>query len=192
MAGTTNGQQPDTSFRFSNSKSIILCGYKNPDIKPTTFSEFTLSICGQDTIIDFWDATLTCRLKFKKDTLVIEDIKNLPTATERKYQMTTWTVEKIYFANSKLRRHLTTNKTIRKYNQQEILKTIKEYETGKPGLDDNKMELANRLFISTISGDKKARQYFADFETKFGRLDGAFSEEYSDLTSMLRLWDNEK
>ena len=192
MAGTTKGAQPDTSFHFSNGKTIILCDYKNPDIKPTTFSEFTLSICGQDTIIDFFEAKLIFRFKFKKDTLVIEDIRNLPTAVDRKYQMTTWIIEKIYFTKGKLNRHFATNKKIRKYNQQEIQETIKEYETAKLGLDDSKIELANRLFISTISGNKKARLYFADFETKFGTLDGAFKEEYNELETMLGLLDKEK
>ena len=189
MAGTTNGQRPDTSFHFSNNKTIILCGYKNPDSKPTTFSEFILSICGQDTIVDFWGAILTCRLKFEQDTLVIEDVRNLPTAIDRKYESTTWTIEKIYFANGRLFRQYTTNRQIRKYSQKEIQQTITEYETANPDLDDSKMELANRLFISAISGNKKARQYFSDFNTKFGTLDGAYSEEYKDLTSMLELWD---
>jgi len=27
-----------------------------------------------------------------------------------------------------------------------------------------------------------------EFKNKFGKLDGAFSEEYSDMTAMLALW----
>ena len=185
MSGTTNGQEPDSSFYFSNGQNIILCGFKNSGSLPSTFSEFTLSICGQDTIIDFWDATLTCKLTFKIDTLLIEDTRNLPAAIERQYQVTTWSIEKIYFANGKISRHSTVNRNIRKYTQQEIQQTIKEYETAKNGLDELKMQLANRLFMSTISGDKQSRQYFLDFKTKFGTLDGAFSEEYSDLKAML-------
>ena len=52
------------------------------------------------------------------------------------------------------------------------------------------MAIVNKLFIATISGDKKARQYFKEFKNKFGTLDGAFSEEYNDLTTMLELWDS--
>jgi hypothetical protein len=51
------------------------------------------------------------------------------------------------------------------------------------------LEIANKLFIATISGDRKARQKFKEFNNKFGTLDGAFKEEYSDLTAMLELWD---
>lgn len=192
MAGTTNGQRPDTSFYFSNSKTIILCGYKNPDSKPTTFSEFTLSICGEDTILDFWEAMLTCRLNFEQDTLLVEDMRYLPTAINRKYEEATWSIEKIYFVNGLPHRQLKTNEKIRKYNEAEIEQTNTEYETAKPGLDESKMELANRLFMAAVSGDKKAREYFSDFNTKFGTLDGAFKEEYNELKAMLKLWENNK
>ena len=53
------------------------------------------------------------------------------------------------------------------------------------------MQLVNRLFIATISNDKKARKYFYEFEMKY-ELDGAFSEEYSDLKEMLEVWDKQK
>jgi len=163
--------------------------YKYPNIRPTTFSEFTLFICGKDTIIDFWGAVLSCRTAFDNDTLTIHNLKNLPTAQDRQFQTTIWTSEKIYFENGNLRRQLTVNRKIYKYNREEILQTIEEFETAEINLNDNKMELANRLFISTISGDQKARQYFKEFKTRFGVLDGAFKEEYNDLTAMLRLWD---
>ncbi len=183
------GTKADTTFHLSNGKTIVLCGYKNPDSKPTTFSEFILSVCGQDTIIDFWFAVLTCRPKVNKDTLLVDELKNLPTARNLKYQETVWTTEKIYFSNQKLVRKLVVSRQIRKYNQEEIQTVLKAYEAAKTGLDDSKMELANKLFIATISDDKKARQYFKEFKSKFGTLDGAYKEEYSDLTAMLELWD---
>ena len=186
------GTKPDTTFHLSNGKAIVLCGYKNPDSKPTTFSEFILSVCGQDTIIDFWGAVLTCRLKVNKDTLLVDQLQNLPTGKNFKFQETVWTTEKIYFSGQNLVRKLVVNRQIRKISQDEIQYVLRTYETAKTGLDDSKMEIANKLFIATISGDKKARQYFKEFKTKFGTLDGAFAEEYSDLTAMLELWDRKE
>ena len=186
------GTKADTTFTLSKGKRIALCGYKNPKSKPTTFSEFVLAVCGQDTIIDFWGAVLTCRLKVDKDTLLIDELQNLPTGKNFKYQETVWTTEKIYFRGERIVRKLAVNKQIRKYNQNEIQLVLRTYERAKPGLDDDKMELANKLFIATISGNKKARQYFNEFKNKFGELDGAFSEEYSDLTAMLQLWDKKE
>jgi len=183
------GIKADTIFYLSNGKSIVLCGYKDPASKSTTYSEFVLAVCGQDTIIDFWGAVLNCRLKVNKDTLLIDQIERLPTGKNFKFQNTVWTTEKIYFSKQKMIRELVVNRQITKYNQNEIKHVLKSYKSGKPGLDDSKMELANKLFIATISGNKTARQYFKEFKTKFGTLDGAFSEEYSDLTAMLKLWD---
>lgn len=54
------------------------------------------------------------------------------------------------------------------------------------------MEIANKLFIASISGDKKAQIYLKEFKHKFGILDRAFKEEYDNLVSMLALWDNQK
>jgi len=121
--------------------------------------------------------------------LLVKGLQNLPTGKNFKYQETVWTTEKIYFYGQKIVRKLVVNRQIRKYDQDEIQTVLKSYETAKAGLDNSKMVIANKLFIATISGDKKARLYFKEFKSKFGILYGAFSEEYSDLTSMLELWD---
>uniref|UniRef100_UPI00404B3963 hypothetical protein n=1 Tax=Gelidibacter sp. TaxID=2018083 RepID=UPI00404B3963 len=183
------GTKADTTFHLSNGKTIVLCGYKNLESKPTTFSEFVLSVCEHDSIIDFWDAAITCQLKVDKDTLLVEQLQNLPTGKNFKFQETIWTTEKIYFSEQKLIRKIEVNRQIRTYNQDEIQSVLQTYETAKTGLDDSKMEMANKLFMATISGDKKARHYFKEFKSKFGTLDGAFAEEYNDLTAMLALWD---
>lgn len=184
------GTKADATYHFSSGKTIVLCGYKNPESKPTTYSEFILSVCGQDTIIDFWGAILTCRLNISNDTLLVDELHFLPTGKSLEFQETVWLTEKIYFNEQTIVRDFVINREIRKYNQEEIQIVLKTYETAKLGLDDKKMKIANYLFIATISGDKKARKYFKEFKNKFGTLDGAFAEEYSDLTAMLELWDN--
>ena len=187
-AGTT----PDTTFKLSNGKEIVLCGFKNPESKPINYSEFVLAVCGQSKIIEFWDATVTCYLKVKKDTLFVEDLVNLPTGKNRACKETIWATDKIFFKGETPIKIYAVNKKIPKYTRLEIMRTLKEYEISNRELSDNKMELANRLFVATISGDKKARKYFKEFRTKFGALDGAFSEEYSDLAAMLVQWDRQK
>ena len=183
------GTKAETTFYFTNGKTIALCGYRNPESKLTTFSEFVLSVCGSNKIIDFWGATLTCRLKTDGDTLFVEQIENLPTGKNFNYQPTVWSIEKIYFKGQQVRRSLAINRKIRKYNPTEIKAVLQSFRTAETGLSDKAMELGNMLFIATISGDKTARQYFKDFRTHFGVLDGAFKEEYNDLVAKLELWD---
>ena len=183
------GTKADTAFHFSNGKTIVLCGYKNLETRPPTFSEFILAECGKSEIIDFWGAVLNCRLKVEKETLLVEELQNLPTGNNFNYQEIVWTTEKIYFSKEKIVRKLAVNRKIKKYSPNEIKAVLREYEITNPGLDDSKMVLANKLFIGAISGDKKARHYFEEFDTKFGLLDGAYKGEYKDLTAMLKLWD---
>ena len=185
------GTKPDTIFFLANGKTIVLCGYKNPNIKPTTFSEFILAVCGQDSIIDFWSAVMDCRLKVNKDTLLVEQLKYLPIGKDFKYQETVWTTEKIYFSGQKNVRKLVVNRQINKYNNDQIKSVIKSYETARSGIDESKMEIACLLFIATISGDKISRQYFYEFNRKF-ILDGSFAEEYSNLSKMLNQWDKKE
>ena len=156
----------------------MLCGFKNSD---NTFSEFVLSVCGESKIIDFWDATLTCRIETNKDTLLVQEIQNLPVGKKLEYQPTVWTTEKVYFSKQKVTRKLEVNKKIGKYNQEQINKILKIYENAKPEINEWIMGIANNLFIASISGNKKAKQYLNDFEKKFGKLDGAFAEEYKEL-----------
>lgn len=186
------GTKAEETFHLSNGKTIVLCGYKNKDSKPTSYSEFILAVCGQDTIIDFWGAVLTCQLKVEKDTLLVDRLQNLPTGKNFKFQETTWTTEKLYFKGQTLVRELLVNRQIRKYTQDEIQIVINEYEAASEGLGDKKMDFANRLFIATISGDKKARNYFMEFPSKCDVLDGANKEEYDDLLAMLLQWDTNK
>ncbi len=183
------GTKSDTIFKLLNGKQIVLCGYKNPESKPTNYSEFVLAVCGKTKIIDFWDGTETCYLNVKKDTLIVDEIVILPVGNRRTYKATVWATNKIFFVGQSVVKTYTVNKNIPKYHEADIAKTLKEYEISKGTLSDGKMELANRLFIATISGNKKARKYFREFRTRFGELDGAFSEEYSDLSAMLSQWD---
>jgi hypothetical protein len=183
------GTKADTTFHFSHGEKIVLCGYKNLKTRPTTFSEFILFRCGEKQIIDFWGAAKSCQLKIEHDTLFVKQIENLPVGKTLNFQPTVWTIEKFYFKEKKFIRKLLVNKQIPKYNQSIIKMVVKSFENEKNGLNDNKMELANKLFIASISGDKTSRKHFKEFKTKFGVLDGAFLEEYNHLNVMLRVWD---
>ena len=182
----------DTAFLLSNGRTIVLCGYKIPKSQPTTYSEFVLAVCGQDTIIDFWNAALTCRLQTNKDTLLIDQLISLPTGENFTFQETVWSTEKVFFSGQDVVRKSLINRQIRKYTTSETQNVLKTYERAKAGFDESIMVIANKLFMASISGDTKARQYFTDFKTKFGPLDGAFAEEHNALTAMMSQFDKEE
>jgi hypothetical protein len=181
----------DTIYKLSNGKSIALCGFRNVENNPVDFSEFVLSVCGENKIIDFWDATQSCNLRVNKDTLIVEELINLPTQKDRKYEINIWGIDKIYFENNIVFKKRFINQKVKKYSEKQIAITLKEYENANEILDDEKIEIVNRLFIASISENKIARKYFNEFNTKY-KLDGAFAEEYSDLKAMLEIWDKQK
>jgi hypothetical protein len=188
MTGTSEGQYPDTTITFSTGQKIILCGSREIFNEKHHFSEFVLQVCGNDSIIDFWGAVQTCRLIKVEDTLKVVEVKKLPTGPDRSFVLTDWHIENIFFMNGILKRSSTLNWQIHKYSQNEIKQTLKEFERAPLKFHPDRMELAYKLFISAISGDKTASIYFTDFATRFGVLDGGDLEEYKDLQAMLSLW----
>lgn len=188
---TLAGTKPDTTFNFSNGKSIDLCGYVNPGT-PKTYSEFVLTVCGQDTIIDFWGAVKTCKIKVKNDTLFVENLYILPVGQSFKSKEIVWITDQIYFEGSKTARKKIINKAIPLYDKVKIESVLTEYKTSIPDVNERRMDILTKLFVATISGNNEARLSFNDFQTKFGTLDGEYSEQYIELKEMLLQWDNKK
>lgn len=180
------GTKPEIVFTLTHGR-IALCGYVENKDNEKLFSEFVLAVCGQDKIIDFWDALTVCRIATSKDTLIIEELKNLPTGDDLKFVSTAWRIDKLYFNGGQVERSSGVNRQIRKYNQREINKVLTEYESLNKKLTYDNMDLVYRLFMAAISGDKAARKYLTD-KTKFEILDGAFQEDYEELIAMLKSW----
>jgi hypothetical protein len=191
------GQDSQRVYHFSNGKKIILCGYKNSgkykkSRQLETFSEFTLTVCGQDSAYNFWGAVETCNLTQNGDTLIVNEIEREPVGKNYKYIPIPWLIEKIFFEEQSVKNEFSVNRNIRKYTIKEIRDVLREFEWSDSTMNDHTMEIANKLLIATISGSTKARKYFNDFTKKFEYLDGAFSEEYGDLEEMLKYWDEYK
>jgi hypothetical protein len=185
--------KPDSEFHFKNGNTIVLCGDRNEDTVPNTFTDFILAVCGADTVIDYWDEEDGINLIQRSgDSLFIEDITILPTGQNLDFKPTLWTTDQIYFQGLKVLKKLVVNRQIPKYDKREIQIALKLFESAKGELNDSTMDIAEKLFIATISGSKIARKYFKEFKNKFGELDGAYAEQYEDLTAMIELWDIKK
>lgn len=193
-------KKADTVFHLSNGESISLCGSKDTGIipGPNVYTEFVLAACGEKHIIKFWGAVLDCRLHVYKDTLIVETIDNLPTGKNMRYQWTVWTIEHIYFKSGKAARDFKVNKQIPKYTEHEIQAALKQYEEairissarGNPDNVNNvNMEIADKLFMSAISGSRQARADLKTFYKHFGGLSGEYLEWYDDIMRKLALWD---
>ncbi len=181
----------DTVFRFSSSEAIALCGYRMNNEKQDLFSEFVLSLCGSDTIIDFWDALELCDVALMDDTLFVNHITSLPTGDNFELVPQAFLIERLYFFDNKLIRKKDVNRAVNTYKPTQIEQVLEAYRQADSRLDDQKMLLANRLYVAAISGSKEARGYFLTFSDRFDALDGAYAEEYHFLQRLLKAWDAE-
>jgi hypothetical protein len=184
----STGSDPETTFHLTNGKEITLCGYAETKDNEKLYSEFVLAECGQDKVIDFWDALTVCRIKTDKDTLIIEELKNLPTGDSFAFKTTVWRIEKLYFKSDQIQRESRVNRKIKKYSQKEISSVLREVEALSRKLSYDNMDLVNKLFVAAISGDNTARKYLTD-KARFGTMDGAFAEDYDELILMLKTWE---
>jgi len=189
VKNTYTNEKVDTVFHFTNGKNIVLCGFRNDENNIINYSEFVLYVCKDKEIINFWDAMQTCNIELNNDTLYVEELVKLPNGKNFKFEDNIWRINKYYFSGDELKIKSILNEEIKKYDDIEIKTVLKEFEYKQKGLDDSIIILANKLFICSLSGNKIAKQYFIDLETKFGILDGGFKEEYYELKSMLENWD---
>jgi hypothetical protein len=185
--------EPKTAFEFSNGKKVLLCGYVEEQNRKKIYSEFVISECGTDSIIDFWSAVESYEVEFEADTLKLVKLKVLAIADSRALERSPWLTENFYYKGNILKRELRLNPKVR-YSKNQIDETLKEYEstiwkTQNTSLseeyNDDKMLLANRLMIAAISGSSKADSYFKDFDYKF-KPDGAYAEWYEEMKELLK------
>ena len=178
-------------FNLSDGRKVVLCGNKDTEIikGETLYSEFVLAVCNESNIIENWGALDLCRVQAVKNSVRVETLINLPVGQNNSYRETVWTVEQIYFLNDKPVKNLSINKNIPRYTTKQINSTLKEFETAPNANTDYTDNLADKLFISAISGSKKARIDLLTFKKKFTTLDGSIAESYDKDLEMLRLWD---
>ena len=183
----TNDLKPYSLYDLSNGNNIALCGYANED---DTFSEFVLTDCNSKTNFNFWGAMKRCSVEQEIDTLIVKEFAFLPIDKDE-YQIVVWHVYKYWFNDDKqIQQKTYLNPNFPKYNQKQIDDIIKRYQNSNNKLNDNCIILANKLFISAISGSQEARKYFLEFPIKYKGLDGAFLEDYKELDAMLGIWEN--
>ena len=183
-------QDPDTAFNFSNGKRLLICGYYEPENGRKVFSEFVLSECGDKDIVDFWEATERYEVEYNQDTLKLHKLELLALGPNRELVHSPWLTEYFYYKGNRLKRDLKLNTSI-KYDQEQISETLQEYENTQwlalnaapEEYVEEKMVLANRLFVSAISGSAKAEDYFKEFNSKL-KADGAYAEWYNQLVEL--------
>ena len=180
----------ERTFQLTPQHSIALCGYTDTEtIKgKKLYSEFTLSVCGNNKAIDFWGAIITCNVKTSNDTLIVETFRNLPVGKAMHYRQTVWRIECFWFEHNILKRNSIVSPGLPKYTIAQIANVLNLYN-HTPNLNEDKTtELADKLLISALSGNKTAESYLNNFRNKFTHLDGVNLEDYDAIIRIYDLW----
>jgi hypothetical protein len=81
------GDTPTMILTFSNGQSISVCGYIDKEMQGNIISEFNVFDCNSGKVISEYDAMQICRIIPKKDTLIIHELKYLPTGKNWKWNL---------------------------------------------------------------------------------------------------------
>ncbi|MCB2410224.1 hypothetical protein [Hymenobacter lucidus] len=181
---------PDSLFVFSTGQALSVCGYKEKRKQQEFFSEFAVSTCQPRKILKYWDIRERCRLVFRHDTLTVESLKNLPAGKNFTYEFVRFRLDQFYLGKGQIQHRSFLDKSLPPYTAAEIARVKQEFETTTTLKEEKRIELANRLLLSALSGDQQAAVYFRQFPAKFP-LQGAYEAEYADLQRMLRDWDRQ-
>ena len=184
-----SGSIIDTTFVFSNGKSICLGGWMDIENGTEVFSEFVLRDC--NTGAKLGERGEECHLLFRSDTLWVYQLELLAMGENFELVMFPWKIEAFYLENGRFGHTERLNENLR-YDEQTIDLIQKEYDTTE--LRDQKqdweyvefhlMPLVNKLMIAAISGSQESEMKFKEFRTKV-QLDGATALWYSIMERIL-------
>ena len=178
----SGADKPSKVFKFSNGKTLGLCGGSETKNKEKVYSEFIIFKCGLDTSILEFDGTQSCTVEQNKDTLIIQEFYNIANNKNLTLKWTKFYVTKLYWKSKKLIRESYYKKDLTKYTSVEIENVLKEFKASNKRFSGDKiLLLGHRLFWAYVSDSKLAGQYLEKLEDKFGGFDGAIAEEYEDL-----------
>jgi hypothetical protein len=170
----------------------MLCGFSEKKAGEKIYSEFVLSECGQESIVDFRGAAENYKVSFRTDTLVLRKLELLAVGEKGELNEAEWLTEHFFYRGDNLQRVKKLNSGL-KYSKRQIKQTLQEYESTQwftqltsPSFEhtEEKMALANRLMLAAASGSQKAEEYFVDFKSRF-KPDGAYLEWYNEMTELL-------
>jgi hypothetical protein len=178
--GSRKGDSAIFEMKFSNGESISVCGFMDKEMEVTTFSEFNVFECSKGKSLTEYDAMQICRLIEKKDSLVIQELKYLPTGKNWTWNLIQIAEQIITVDDVKIFATPITPKLEKFYiDEQEAELFLNSLQKGK-GHNDWELELG-KLEVLALKGNEKAKYILENYEKFTGQeTDGAVRETWSD------------
>ena len=188
--GSKMGDTPTMILTFSNGQSISVCGYLDKEMQGNIISEFNVFDCNSGKVISEYDAMQICRIIPKKDTLIIQALKYLPTGKNWKWNLIQLGEEIITIKDKKI---ISTGikPKLEKFsiNENEANFYLNSLTKGKGHNKEWELEIG-KLEVLTLLGYKKAKIILENYEEYTGQeTDGAVAETWKDAVSTTQ-WIN--
>ena len=173
-------ETPDTIISISSEVNFAICGWFENDF----VSEFTVTKCGQDSILNFYGAVLNYKFHVDGDTLVLTDYRFF---IDEKPMFYPWAVEK-YFDNKgniehkreivyKLTGEVSKNDFLQSWSKE----IRNDYSVNQ--------ELVTKTFLLSLTDTMYYNSYFSNYRDTF-QIDGVIAEYYNELSEMYKEYNN--
>ncbi|MFA5556199.1 MAG: hypothetical protein WCY06_05045 [Flavobacteriaceae bacterium] len=183
--GSRKGDTATLVLNFRNGQSISVCGFVDKEMEGTTISEFNVFECKTGKSLTEYDAMQICKLYKKKDSLIIQELKYLPTGKNWTWNLIQIGEEIITIKDKKI--FTTGNKPkLEKFaiddNDAEIF--LNSLTKGKGHNNEWELEIG-KLEVLTLLGNERAKYILENYEEYTGQeTDGAVRETWKDARAI--------
>ena len=179
--GSSKGDTAILTMKFSNGQNISICGFLDKKMEGIILSEFNVFDCNSGKSLTEYDATQICRIMEKSDTLIIQELKYLPTGKNW-----TWNLiqigEQIITTEDK---EILTAELLPKLEKftiddNDIQVFLNSLKKGSGHNSEWELEIG-KLETLTLLGNEKAKSILENYEEFTGqKTDGALAETWKD------------
>jgi len=144
-------------------------------------SEFNIFECETGKALVEFGALQICRIKETTDSIIIEELKYLPTGANWGFELVRIGEQVVSLQNENLVASELKPKfqgaSIEKVRQKEFLKSISK----RKGIGENWEEELGKLELLSLIGNRRAWKILKNYEKiKRGQMDGALAEQWKD------------
>jgi len=180
--------EPDKVFTLSNGQQIGVCGDVEKIGADTIYSEVILYHCGHDGFFRGWDGIKTCKIYQDQDTIIVQQLFNLPVGENMQIITTTFRTEKYFYRGARFVTRSVYRVDLKPYTTSQIEDVLGQYTRLKKGDHAGILQTARRLCWAHISGSNEAGIAFDNLYEKFSLPETGISDEMDQLHGLYWFW----
>jgi hypothetical protein len=188
--GSSKSDSPIYTFKFQNGKTISVCGFLDKEMEGFTISEFNVFDCKTGESYVEYGALEICRLVEMKNSIVISELKYLPSGND-------WSWELLKIAEREIKTKadsIVVTSRIPKFEKINVDAKVRDaFLNSLTSKINNDWELEiGKLELLALNNDSDAWEYLKKYKNlKDGIVDGAHSEILNDAIENVK-WIRKK